>query len=52
MPAPFDPEPMEELSAAALRRLVGELRAEAARLQDENAALKDEIAWLKGLEPV
>jgi hypothetical protein len=51
-----DPEPLEELSAAALRRLVGELRAEVARLceqtarlQDENAALRDEIARLKGL---
>jgi len=53
---PFDPAPLDELSAAALRRLVGELRAEvvrlgetAARLQEENAALKAEIARLKGV---
>src|SRR5919206_1456293 len=53
---PFDPEPLDELSAAELRRLVGELRAEVmrlregtARLQEENAALRDEVARLKGL---
>jgi hypothetical protein len=53
---PFDPMPLEELSAAELRRLVGELRAEvmrlgeaAVRLQEENAALKAEVARLKGL---
>ena len=53
---PFDPEPLDELSTAELRRVVGELRAEVmrlregtARLQEENAALKDEIARLKGL---
>jgi hypothetical protein len=45
---PFDPPPLDELSAAALRRLVGELRAEvmrlgeaAVRLQEGNAALED-----------
>jgi hypothetical protein len=53
---PFDPMPLAELSAAELRRLVGELRAEvmrlgeaAVRLQEENAALKAEVARLKGL---
>jgi hypothetical protein len=56
MTPPRDPEPAEELPAAALCHLVAELRAEVtrlregtARLQEENAALKNEIARLKGL---
>ena len=53
---PPNPEPVEQLSPAELRRLVDELRAEVtrlreetARLQEENTALKGEIARLKGL---
>jgi hypothetical protein len=38
------------LSPAELRRLVGELVAEVARLAEENAALRDEVARLKGLK--
>jgi hypothetical protein len=40
---------VEELPAEALRRLVGELLGEVARLREENAALREEIARLKGL---
>ena len=53
---PPNPEPVEQLSPAELRRLVDGLRAEVtrlreetARLQEENTALKGEIARLKGL---
>jgi hypothetical protein len=38
------------LSPAELRRLVGELVAEVARLAEENAALRDAVARLKGLK--
>ena len=38
------------LSPAELRRLVGELLGEVARLTEENAALRDEVARLKGLK--
>ena len=38
------------LSPAELRRLVGELLGEVARLAEENAALRDEVARLKGLK--
>jgi hypothetical protein len=38
------------LSPAGLRRLVGQLVAEVARLAGENAALRDEVARLKGLK--
>jgi hypothetical protein len=38
------------LSPAELRRLVGELVAEVARLAEENAALRAEVARLKGLK--
>ena len=38
------------LSPAELRRLVGELVVEVARLAEENAALRDEVARLKGLK--
>jgi len=38
------------LSPAELRRLVGGLVAEVARLAEENAALRDEVARLKGLK--
>src|SRR5215212_4680356 len=41
---PFDPAPLDELSAEVVR--LGET---AARLQEENAALKAEIARLKGV---
>jgi Transposase IS66 family len=38
------------LSPAELRRLVGELLVEVARLREQNAALRDEVARLKGLK--
>jgi hypothetical protein len=38
------------LSPAELRRLVGELLGEVARLAEENATLRDEVARLKGLK--
>ena len=38
------------LSAEELRRLVGELLGEVARLREENAALRAEVARLKGLK--
>jgi Transposase IS66 family len=41
---------VEGLSAAELRRLVGELLGEVARLREENAALRDELARQKGLK--
>jgi hypothetical protein len=41
---------VDGLSAAELRRLVGELLGEMARLQEEIAALREEIARLKGLK--
>jgi hypothetical protein len=40
---------VEALPAEELRRLVGELLGEAARLREENAALREEVARLKGL---
>ena len=40
---------VEELAAEELRRLVGELLGEVARLREENAALRAEVGWLKGL---
>ena len=41
---------VEGLSAAALRRLVGEFLGEMAKLREEIAALRDEVARLKGLK--
>lgn len=41
---------VDGLSAAELRRLVGELLGEMAKLRDEIAALRDEVARLKGLK--
>ena len=40
---------VEELPAVELKRLVGELLGEVARLREENAALREEVARLKGL---
>jgi hypothetical protein len=40
---------VEDLPAEELKRLVGELLGEVARLREENAALRAEIARLKGL---
>ena len=40
---------VEALPAEELRRLVGELLGEVARLREENAALREEVARLKGL---
>jgi hypothetical protein len=40
---------VEELPVEELRRLVGELLGEVARLREENAALREENARLKGL---
>jgi len=51
MPPP-DAAPLDALSPAELRGLVGELIAEVGRLRAENRALlRDEVARLKGLPP-
>jgi len=48
---PPDAAPLEALSPAELRGLVGDLMAEVGRLRAENQALRDEVARLKGLPP-
>src|SRR5919199_2187330 len=50
MPPP-DAAPLDALSPAELRGLVGELIAEVDWLRAENRALRDEVARLKGLPP-
>ena len=50
MPPP-DAAPLDALSPAELRGLVGDLIAEVDRLRAENRALRDEVARLKGLPP-
>src|ERR687893_655225 len=49
--SPPEATPLEALSPAELRGLVGELIAEVDRLRAENRALRDEVARLKGLPP-
>ena len=49
--SPPDGAPLEALSPAELRNLVGELTAEVGRLRAENQVLRDEVARLKGLPP-
>ena len=49
--SPPEAAPLEALSPAELRGLVGELIAEVDRLRAENRALRDEVARLKGLPP-
>ena len=49
--SPPDATPLEALSPAELRGLVGDLIAEVDRLRAENRALRDEVARLKGLPP-
>src|ERR687893_3178952 len=49
--SPPEAPPLEALSPAELRGLVGELIAEVDRLRAENRALRDEVARLKGLPP-
>src|ERR687894_3139660 len=49
--SPPDAAPLEALSPAELRNLVGELTAEVGRLRAENQVLRDEVARLKGLPP-
>src|ERR687890_2578019 len=49
--SPPDAAPLEALSPAELRGLVGDLIAEVDRLRAENRALRDEVARLKGLPP-
>src|SRR5919202_1929066 len=51
MPPP-DAAPLDALSPAELRGLVGELIAEVDWLRAENRALRDEVARLKGLPPL
>ena len=48
---PSDTGPLEALSPAELRSLVGDLIAEVERLRAENRTLRDEVARLKGLPP-
>jgi hypothetical protein len=48
---PSDTGPLEALSPAELRGLVGGLIAEVERLRAENRTLRDEVARLKGLPP-
>jgi hypothetical protein len=48
---PSDAGPLEALSPAELRGLVGDLVAEVERLRAENRTLRDEVARLKGLPP-
>src|ERR671917_356671 len=49
--SPPDAAPLDALSPAELRGLVGDLIAEVDRLRAENRALRDEVARLKGLPP-
>jgi hypothetical protein len=49
--SPPDAAPLEALSPAELRGLVGDLIAEVGRLRAENRALRDEVARLKDLPP-